>query len=382
MPLPMFWLGLVCFLITMAFSFFLAPFFIRAAFHYKLLDIPTERKAHGKPVPYVGGLVLFITFWLVIGVGMLVLIFGNGSFQAGSRLPAFFSHTQYWFREIRAVFFGSLIVLIVGLIDDRYDLNPLVKFMGQCIAAFILLGIGLKVNLVQELGWIGYGVTFVWIVLLINAFNFIDSIDGHCLGIVIISCLIFFSLTLIAEQAVVGLFVLIFLGALLGFFPYNFKPARAFLGDNGSLFLGYIMSVITLLCRYNGGPNSKITPLIPILMFGVPIYDTVSVVVVRVFRGIVPWKGDRNHFAHRLVKLGMGEMAAAVSSYFIALTLGLVALLSTQVTTLLGNFLIALIFISVITIIAILEYYASSRIHMMEQISEIKQRHNSSSNPT
>ena len=182
----------------------------------------------------------------------------------------------------------------------------------------------------------------------------------------------------VAKQAVVGLFVAIFTSALLGFFPYNFKPARCFLGDNGSLFLGYIMSVITLLCRYNGGASSKITPLIPILMFGVPIYDTVSVIVVRLFRGMAPWKGDRNHFAHRLVKLGMDEKAAAISSYFIALTLGLVALLSTQVVTFLGKFLILLIFVAVITIVAILEYYAASRIRMMERISDLKQRRPSS----
>ena len=142
------------------------------------------------------------------------------------------------------------------------------------------------------------------------------------------------------------------------------------------MFLGYLMAALTLICTYRSQNTqySVITPFIPILLFGVPLYDTLSVIVVRVFRGIPPWKGDRNHFAHRLVRLGMNEQIACAVSYFIVFTLGLVAILSTQVHSTLGKLVIVLLFASVIGIIALLEYYAATRIRMMEQIGEAQQR--------
>lgn len=362
-------LYLVSFAIAHSFARFLTPFFIGLAYRTNLLDHPFGRKQHKNPTPFFGGVVIFISFWgTVFLAGVMAYLFGGKLIQI-SEIPYVLRDIVPWTPKILGVFLGSAIVLIVGIWDDRFDLSPTIKFISQAAAAFILLLIGLRVNLVQELGWFGYFVTFVWIILLMNAFNFIDSIDGHCTGVALISTVMFFSLTQIMGQAAVSLVVLTFSGALFGFFKFNVKPAQCFLGDNGSLFIGYMMSVITLLCRYNARPDSVLSPLIPILMFGVPIYDTLSVIAMRLIRGIPPWKGDRNHFAYRLVRLGMGERVAALFSYFTALTLGLLAVLSTQVTTFLGNTLIVMLFVSIISIVAFLEYYATLHIQLVEKLA-------------
>jgi UDP-GlcNAc:undecaprenyl-phosphate GlcNAc-1-phosphate transferase len=352
----------------------LAPQLIHLAYQTNLLDHPTERKKHKKPTPFFGGLIIFTSFWITAGFGLLTAYFLTDSLALQMKLPWIFADILSWIPEIAGVFLGSLVILLIGLWDDRFNLSPIIKFLGQSVAAFILLYIGLRVNLVQELGWFGYFVTYAWIVLLMNAFNFIDSIDGHSLGIGLISAFFFFFITQIIKQKAVALLVITFGGSLYGFFPYNFKPARCFLGDNGSLFIGYMLSVITLLCSFSTPKTSQLTPLIPILMFGVPLYDTISVVVVRLLRGIPPWQGDRNHLAHRLVRLGMGERTAAMASYFIATTLGLVALLSTQISTPLGSFLLILLFVCIISIIALLEFYAAIRISLVEQMAGKKKR--------
>lgn len=364
----------LAFFVPFLVSFFLAPFFIDLAHRFRLLDYPTaDRKLHKKPTPNIGGVVLFITFWATIVLGFFITSYFQ-DLNTALHLPALFHQPKSWFEKITWVFAGSLLITIIGFIDDRLRLNPLPKLIVQAISALILLNLGLQVNLVQQLGFIGFTITFVWILLLLNAFNFIDSIDGHCLGIAFISSLFFFAITLIVHQSAISLLVLVFSGTLGGLLPYNFKPARTFLGDSGSLFIGFMLSVITLLCRYNSTPVSEITPLIPILLFGVPIYDMLSVIIVRTFRGIPPWKGDRNHLAHRLVKLGMGEKNAALFSYFIAVTLGLIALLTTQIDTPLGSVLVILIFFSIIAIIARLEFYAAAQIRLMEERAAMRQR--------
>ena len=362
-------LYIIVFAAAFGFSRLIAPFFIRLAFTTNLLDHPVGRKQHKKPTPFFGGVIIFISFWLVIFLGSLGASLLGARLDSVEKMPSMLTDILPWIPKITGVFFGSFLVLILGIWDDRFNLSPAVKFAGQALVALILLMVGLHVNLVQSLGWFGYLITFGWIILVMNAFNFIDSIDGHCTGIALISTVIFFFLTQIVGQSAVSFLIITFCGALFGFFRFNVKPARCFLGDNGSLFIGYMLSVITLLCRYNARPNLLLSPLIPILMFGVPIYDTLSVIAVRLFRGIPPWKGDRNHFAHRLVRLGMGERNAALFSYFIALTLGLVALLTTQMTTFIGNFLVILLFISIITIVALLEYYVTLRISIVQKMA-------------
>lgn len=357
---PVFFLTTVVFLLAIFLSHFLSRLFIRLAHRFDFLDYPTSRKRHKKPMPFLGGAAVFFSFWSVVGGGLLVA-------QAwGVDLLALVP-------KIFGIFLGSLVMFGVGLVDDKIGLTPLQKLFGQVVAALVLMGLGFSINLVSVLGPAGYLITFVWILLIINAFNFIDSLDGHCAGIALISAGALFWITLIVGQPLAGFFIAAFAGALAGFLPRNFRPAKIFLGDNGSLFIGYMLAAFTLLCRYQREGFVDATVFIPVLIFGIPIYDTLSVITVRLRRGVAPWEGDRNHFAHRLVKMGMSDRVAVVFSYFIAVTLGLSAILTTQVTFF-GVGLIGLMFLSILGVIAFLEYYAAKRERIIERLAKTKRR--------
>ncbi len=356
--------GLLTYLLTFA--------AVRCAAAFNLLDYPGPLKIHRHPIPFLGGTALFIAFWSVVGVGSLASYFLRELFH--SRRVDLLLWSVYGVRgKILGIFLGSLIILIIGLADDRFRWRPVQKFTGQAVAALILMGLGFTINLVAGLGSFGYVITFIWILMIINAFNFIDSLDGHCTGVALISSLVFFTITQIIGQPMVGLFLVAFAGGLMGFLPHNFKPAKIFLGDNGSLFIGYMMAAFTLLVRYQVPEATYVTLTIPVLVFGVPIYDTLSVITVRLSRGIAPWQGDRNHFAHRMVKLGMTERVAVIFSYFISVTIGLTAILTTQVDFL-GAILICLIFLSIIGVIAFLEYYAAERMRVADRLAQLHMR--------
>lgn len=349
-------------------SYLLSIFFTKIACQFNYLDYPVGRKTHKKPTPFLGGIGLFVSFWFVVFCGILaakLISYRVSIFQLiQSPLPDIF----YLIPKIGGIFFGSLIILLTGFLDDKYHWLPLQKLAGQIAAAGILISFGFTINLVEGLGIFGYAVTFLWILLIINAFNLIDSIDGHCAGIALVSSIVFFWLTQIIGQHLTGFMLIAFAGTLLGFLPHNFKPAKIFLGDNGSLFIGYMMAAFTLLCRYQAPETTYATVFIPVLMFSVPIYDTLSVMVVRTFRGIPFWKGDRNHFAHRLVKLGMSEKIAVFFSYFVSVTVGLIAILTTQVTQF-GAVLIGFITVCIVGVIAFLEFYAAERINIAESLA-------------
>ncbi|MBI2094650.1 MAG: undecaprenyl/decaprenyl-phosphate alpha-N-acetylglucosaminyl 1-phosphate transferase [Candidatus Omnitrophica bacterium] len=357
---PVFFLASAVFCLAIFLSHALSGLFIRLAHRFNLLDYPTSRKRHKRPTPFLGGAAVFLSFWSVVGGGLVAAqVWGASPF---SLIP-----------RVLGIFLGSLVIFGVGLVDDKIGLTPLQKLLGQIVAALILVGFGFSINLVSGLGPFGYLVTFVWILLIINAFNFIDSLDGHCAGIALISAGTLFWITQIVGQPLTGFFIAAFVGALAGFLPRNFRPAKIFLGDNGSLFVGYMLAAFTLLCRYQREGFVDATVFIPVLIFGIPIYDTLSVIAVRLRRGVVPWEGDRNHFAHRLVKMGMSDRVAVIFSYFIAVTLGLSAILTTQVTFF-GAALIGLMFLSILGVIAFLEYYAAKRERIIERLAKTKRR--------
>ena len=366
---------LAAFAVAALLSFVLTFLFIRLGYRYQLLDYPTERKAHLKPVPFLGGLTVFISFWSLVYSAIGAAFFFKIHLYLSGGIDLW-QRTLVLAPKITAVFFGSLIILLVGLFDDKYTWSPLKKLGGQMLAAFILMSFGLTINLFQGLGVLGFLITFVWILLMINAFNFIDSLDGHCTGVAVISAIMFLCISQIIHQFVMSVFLAVFAGTLLGFLPHNFKPAKIFLGDSGSLYIGYMMAAFTLLCNYQTPQTTYATLFIPVLVFGVPIYDTFSVITVRLLRGVAPWQGDRNHFAHRLVKIGMSYRAAVIFSYFISWTTGLLAILMTQVRGF-GAALIGVIFVSILAVIAFLEFYAAETIRLMEMLASRKKRRRS-----
>jgi UDP-GlcNAc:undecaprenyl-phosphate/decaprenyl-phosphate GlcNAc-1-phosphate transferase len=364
-------LNAALFILATFLSYVLCGAFIKLSFRFDLLDYPEGRKMHLRPMPFLGGAGVFVSFWLLVVAA--ILLSGFVESVSWGKLRRLLESVQYLTPKLAGIFAGALVIWLVGLHDDKFRWTPFRKLAGQGVAAAILMSLGFTINLAAGLGPLGYAVTFLWILMIINAFNFIDSLDGHCAGIALISCVTFFTITQIIDQTLVSLCLMAFAGALLGFLFHNFTPARMFLGDNGSLFIGYMMAAFTLLCRYQVPEATYATLLIPVLVFGVPIYDTLSVVVVRLSRGVPPWQGDRNHFAHRLTKLGMTDRVAVIFSYFIAVTTGLVAVLTTQVDFF-GAVLVGLIFLSIISVVAFLEYYAAESLRATGRLAELRKQ--------
>jgi len=366
-------LNTLAFCLTALLSYYFTFYLIKLSRHLDFLDYPAGIKAHKVPMPFLGGVGTFVSFWFAVFLAIVFAFSTHQNFSYSDPMAGIISGTISLAPKVGGIFAGSLVILLVGLFDDKFKWRPARKLFGQMIATFVLMGLGFTINIFEGLGPLGYFITFVWVLLIINAFNFIDSLDGHCAGIALISTLMFFWLTQIIAQPIVGFFLVTFAGALAGFLPHNFKPAKIFLGDNGSLFIGYMLAAFTLLCSYQVEHATYVTTFIPVLIFGVPIYDTLSVIVVRLARGVVPWQGDRNHFAHRLVKIGMSERTAVIFSYFIATTIGLVAILTTQVSAF-GAVIIGLLFVCIIGVVAFLEFYTTERIRVAEKLAKKMRR--------
>ena len=349
----------VLFGMSLAASLIFTMISIGIARRFNFLDHPGTIKQHGRPVPYLGGAAIFGAFWIVLGFVLLLAPRWGGLW--GKVLKGLVDDQVSYGGSLGHVFAGGLVILVVGLIDDKRALKPHTKFIGMMAGVAIALAGGTSSGVFGGLGWWGHALDFLWVLTLINSFNFIDSIDGHCGGIALIACLILFTISQIIFQPIIAVVTVILAGAILGFLPFNFSKARTFLGDNGSMFLGYTLAVLSLQATYQAGQPQYITPLFPLFVFGVPIYDLMSVVIVRLYRGVAPWKGDRNHFAHRLIQLGMTRQDAALFSYLVAMTTGLIAILSTQVSSLTGHSCILLIYVFILMVISILEFYAVGR---------------------
>lgn len=342
------------------------PIMIRLGIKFNMMDVPSGRKCHQRSTPYLGGIAVFLSFWSAIVICFasdgLLAHFGLHLLSVNQVMSLGLGDIGF---KISAIFAGSLMMLVVGMVDDKFNLQPKIKLGFQVVAAALLLISGMSINLFGSNVVLNTVATFCWILLLLNAFNFIDSVDGHCAGISVIASLFFFWVSLIVRQPLISVFVLTLGGAAAGFLMYNKKPARIFLGDNGSLFLGFMFAAATILCDYRAPGISSITPLIPIIIFGVPIYDTLSVVIVRIAKRSSVWEGDRNHFAHRLMSMGMKDSVAVFFSYLVCLSFGLNAILSTQIYTQLGLAINFGMFLLLMFIIAFLEWYAYKRAQVL-----------------
>ena len=346
-------------------SYLLVKPLIKLCRRFDLLDYPEGRKSHPEPMPFMGGAAVFLSFWISIAAIFFMVYFIHQRGVYLNLLSSFLQGVPQAHVRVFWIFIGACVIWSMGFLDDKFFWTPLQKISGEVLAALILWKLGATINLAPQFGWFGDLATFAWILLMINAFNLIDSLDGHCTGVALISSITFYWITQIIHQPGVSFFVALFAGALFGFLPHNYKPAKIFLGDNGSLFIGYMLAAFTLLGRYDNPEVNYATFFVPVMAFGVPIYDTVSVAIARILKGIPPWRGDRNHFAHRLVTIGMDDKIAVTFSYFASITLGIAALLMTQVN-LFGAGLVVLLYFSIIAVIAFLEFHAVDTIRRME----------------
>ena len=293
-----------------------------------LIDRPTlARKQHDRPIPRCGGLGIFPAFWgmLALNIALATLVVPRlGFLPEGIRALAANVGTKTG--ELEALFLGSFIIFALGLLDDRFNLPPVVRLAVQVMACVPLLmgGVVLKVFLPPVIAW---PLTVFWLVLLTNSFNFLDNMNGLTSGVSAIICGVMALIALLAQEWYMFLCFAMLGGAVTGFWRYNFPKASVFLGDSGSTHLGFLLGGLAILSTYyQEGVPTRLPILIPLVVMGLPLFDTISVMWIRWSSGKPLMEGDTNHVSHRLVALGMSRTMAVVFLYGVALATGLAAI--------------------------------------------------------
>lgn len=281
------------------------------------VDVPKDgRRMHDHPIPRMGGLAIFLGFM----TAMLLFVPLN--------------------TEKQGMLLGAVIIVVLGMLDDKYALPAKPKFLVQIIAALIAVMAGNRIdvlsnpnifspNPVWQLGWWAYPVTVVWIVAITNAVNLIDGLDGLACGVSTISAatMLIIALRFRESELDVAIMMAALVGACIGFLPYNFNPAKIFMGDTGSTFLGFIMATVSVTGMFK--QYTIISFVVPFLMLGLPIFDVCFAVVRRVSHGQSPMKPDRGHVHHRLIDMGFSQKQAVGVLYVISAILGLSAVVLT-----------------------------------------------------
>ncbi len=355
-------LGLVLLSVGGALALSLVGTFVvrRCAIRFDFVDRPAGHKGHEKPVALGGGIAIAfaIVFPIVVGTFFARVL---GTSDLPSWVPQLYAtHAEGIASKLEmvlAICGGAMVLHIVGLIDDRRALGPLPKFAVQIAVALFIAG-PMGIRAVEALGApISIALTTFWIVLITNAFNFLDNMDGLSAGVAMIAAAIFGVTSMMAGQVFVPVLAWVVAGSLLGFLVFNFSPASIFMGDAGSLVVGYMMAVLTILTTFYD-PSKGTEPLgviVPVVVLAVPLYDVTSVVIHRLRLGLSPFRGDRRHFSHRLVRKGLTERGAVLTIYLATAATGLPAILL-PTTNWTGAILILLQCLCVVMIIAILEH--------------------------
>lgn len=268
------------------------------------MAVPSARGVHREPTPLLGGAAIFFAF-------LLALAAGGGLAEGISRA--------------RSLGFlgGAALVFALGVIDDRFVLGWFSKLLGQIVAAILLLASD-NSGVVFLLSPIGLALSLLWIVGLANAMNFLDNMDGLCAGISAVAALTFVALGLLAGDPGTALFAAALAGAALGFLRFNFPPARIFLGDGGSLFLGYSLASLGVMTSRN--LDFSLDLLVPVVALAYPIFDITFVSITRVARGQSLTQGGRDHTSHRLARIVGTPRATAWTIYAICAAAGLVSI--------------------------------------------------------
>ncbi|MGD6967743.1 glycosyltransferase family 4 protein [Rossellomorea vietnamensis] len=275
----------------------ITPLVIKLAVKLGVTDKPNYRKVHQKVMPRMGGLAIFI------GVAV-------GYFVSGL-------HNE----KVTAITVGAVLIIVLGILDDKFELSAKVKLIGQLLVAIMIVSTGLTIDFITipfvvekfQLGWMAFPITILWIVGITNAINLIDGLDGLAAGISSIGIATIAIMAGLAGKDLILLMSVIILGSTLGFLFYNFHPAKIFMGDTGALFLGYSISILSLLGLYKSVTLFSI--IIPILILGVPIFDTTFAIIRRIYNKQPISAPDKSHLHHRILAMGLSHRSTVLAIY-------------------------------------------------------------------
>ena len=301
------------------------PLWRQWCLRHGLVDDPGHRKIHDAPIPLAGGLAVL--------TGLLVPLFGAVLLLKLDLLPSANADALLYGLNKRAIQLaaiaaGAVAMTILGVLDDKHELRAIHKFTGQLLIALLVAIAGVRVTLFVPSVAFSYAVTILWLLAVINAFNFMDNMNGLCAGLGAIAAGWFAVIAGNDGQYLVALIAFLSCGALLGFLPHNFPTARAFLGDAGSHLVGYLLGVLAILPHfYTAREPRRLAVLTPLLVLAIPLADLAWVVILRWRMGKPFYVGDTNHLSHRLVRTGLNRTTAVVLIWLAAAAIGVLALL-------------------------------------------------------
>ena len=330
----------------------LTPLVRGAARRTGFVDRPGERKIHSTDIAYGGGIAVAIAFTTALFAAFYVQ-------QHFLNIP--FEQDKVRIPVLIAIGAGALGALLLGLFDDKYRLSPAAKLAGQFVLAIAAVAGGVRITAFIGDGLVMQTVTVLWIVLITNSLNLLDNMDGLCSGTVAIAAAMLALVALDTSNWTMTLIMAALCGAYLGFWRYNSSPASIFLGDAGSLFAGYVMACSTaLVTYYRASRPSHLAIGIPVLILAIPLYDTLSVIAIRLKERRPIMRGDTSHFSHRLVDLGMTRKQAVATVHLACLAIGLPAVVLGQLSEERGLLIICQGLL-VLTIVALLERAGRNR---------------------
>lgn len=303
---------LYSFLISFIVAIITTPILIHIAKKYDIIDHPkTPIKTHKTATPYLGGLAIFFGF-----VTSLFIIRYITNFPTGT------------LRSLRGIIIGATVIIIVGLIDDLKTIGFKAKFLWQIVVAIILINFDIRIRFIQP-QYLADILTILWVVGIINAINIIDIMNGLATGISFIAAMTFLFIALPTEEIYVNLAAVSLAGGIFGFIKYNFPNAKIFMGDTGSMFLGFVLSALSLGTSYT--KINDIALYSPILILGIPIFDTFYVMYLRYRKGKSPFLGSKDHFALRLEAVGLTRKNVVILIWLISVILSFAAFVISRV---------------------------------------------------
>lgn len=304
---------ILAFLIALVVAYALTPGIISLAKKAGAFDAPGERKVHTAPVPRLGGIGIYFAFMVAVFFTIDIT------------------------REIAGLLLGGTVIAIVGIVDDLKDLPAKVKLAGQILAAAVLIYFDVRIDFVSDpfgdmiyLEYLAVPVTLFWVVGLTNTVNLIDGLDGLAAGVSTIASVTILLVALQQHYLLIAVLTAALAGGAFGFLHYNFNPAKIFMGDTGSMFLGYMLAGISIIGAVKSA--ATVALIVPIFALGLPILDTAFAIVRRYMGGVPIFKPDRGHLHHRLLDLGFTQRQAVLLMYVISAGLGLSAIALSEVT--------------------------------------------------
>ena len=327
-----------------AMSLVLVPAVREFARSREIHDVPGGHKSHTAPVPYLGGVAMVVAFSLAMVIGVLlqrnITISGQ---QISLNIESLAFRSDTLLRELVVVIGLALVFSLMGLIDDLRGLSPRLRFVVGLILATSLVGYGVRVASPLP-DSVDFVISVVWILGVTNAFNLLDNIDGLAAGTAAVAAGAFFFIATMNDQQNGALFAIGLAGAMLGFLRSNFHPATIYMGDAGSLFIGFLMAYLGLKMRTNVDEIPQL--FAPIVVLGVAVLDTTIVVVSRVRRGVSPFTGGQDHLSHRLRRLGLSVRRAVTTLLLASIALGVLAVGLSEASAAIGYWFLVAVAVS------------------------------------